>query len=292
VPRVDPGRSGSLIPSQVRGGQEGGLVQIDSILEGDKRFDPDRFAVSAPVDDTPDQTAALESLPSLGAKSLAAAADSDARPPALASAASTELAVSLDQPATAPVAAKSSVISGELARAMVFEMAGGEPVWIRPVVTSEKIKGVSPAVGQNTPRADVPSLSPTVAQQATLRASGSRIRITGNQVEFPLPADVGTGRNSIVNSPDAVPHVDGESAVAHGGFAALGGIDAEVFQVFNELGDGEPPPVRSAPEDDAGSGPLVAGSVMALLMLERAAARYKSRTEKGVSTVVAGPPRI
>jgi hypothetical protein len=291
MPRVDPGRSQSLIFNQERGGQEGGLVQIDTILKDDTRFDSDRYIVSVPVDETPDLSA-LESSPAVGATALALSADSDARQPALASAASTELAVSLDQPASAQVPAKSSVISGELARAMVFEMAGGEPAWIRPVVSSEKIKAVAPAVGQDTARADVPSLSPAVAQQAALRASGSRIRITGNQVDFPLPADTWSGWNSAANLPDVVQHADDERSVVRGGFAALGVLDTVVPQVFYELGGGEPTPVKSAPEDDAGSGALVAGSVLALLMLERAAARYKSRDQREILTVVAGPPRV
>jgi hypothetical protein len=291
MPRVDPGRSGSLIPSQVRGGQEGGLVQIDTILEADKRFDTDRFAISAPVDDPPDQTAAPESPPSHGAKSLAATADSDARQPAFASAASTELAVSLDQPATAPVSPKSSVISGELARAMVFEMAGGEPAWIRPVVTSEKIKGVAPTVGQNAPRADVPPLSPAVAQQAALRASGSRIRITGNQVEFPLPADAWQDWSRVANTQAVTQHANGKSYTG-GRFAAFNAPDVAVAEVFEQLGGAEEPVARSSFEDDAGSGPLVAGAVIALLILERAAARYKTRDEREILTVVAGPPRI
>jgi hypothetical protein len=290
TPRVDPGRS--LIFNQDRGGQEGGIVQIDKILQGDERFDSDRLAESILVDDTPDQSAASESSPAIGARSLALPADSDAQEPALTTAASTELAVSLDQPAPAAVPAKSSVITGELARAMVFEMAGGEPAWIRPVVAGENIKAVAPAIGQGAPRADVPSLSAAAAQQAALRASGNRIRLNGNQVEFPLPTDVWTGWNSIANPPAAAEHAYAESAVVRSRFAASGVLDTDVSEVFNELGGGDPPPVRGSFDDDARSGVWVAGSVVALFLLERALARYKSQDDRQMLMVVAGPPRI
>jgi hypothetical protein len=292
VQRVfDPGRSLTL--NQDRGGQEGGEVPIEKILKGDERFDSERFAASILVDDTPAPFTAPDDSPAIAARSLALPAESDtAAEPPLASAAPTELALSLDQAASALIPAKSSVITGELARAMVFEMAGGEPAWIRPAVTSDKIKAVVPTDGQDVPRADVTSLSPAAAQQAALRASGSRIRLTGNQVEFPLPTDVWTGWNSIASSPDAVRHAGVERGTIRGGFAASNVPDSAVVEVFGQIGRSERTPVRGSFEEDSGSGPMVAGSVIALLMLERAAARYKSRSERQVLTVVAGPPRI
>jgi hypothetical protein len=294
TPRVNPGRS--LVTNQERGGQEGGIVQIEKILPGDNRFDPEQVAISIRIDDTPDEAPVQSDSPALGERLLALPADSDARKPTLASVASTELAVSLDEPVKrtsdliSPTA--SSGISGELARAMVFEMAGGEPAWIRPVVSVDQIKSLAPDDGQNAPRTDVPPLSPAAAQQVALRASGGKIRLNGNLVEFPLPhADsmVWSGAADLrgVSHP-----ADGVMATVHGGLAAYNGRNTPVAEVFAELGGSEQPPVRSSSEDDAQMGPLVAGSVIALLMLERAAARYKSRTERQFLTVEAGPPRI
>jgi hypothetical protein len=287
---VDPGRS--LVAGQERGRQEGGIVQIDQILNGDKRFDSDQIAASIIVDDTTDESSARENSLADGARLPVLRSDSGARVPALASA-GTELAVSLNQRAsdlTAP--AKSSVITGELARAVVFELAGGEPAWIRPVVISDKIKSVAPADSQDSRSADAPPVTPAAAQQASLRASTSRIRLNGNQVEFPLPADDWVGWNAIERRHAVSQHAESELGANPGGLAALGVPDTAVAEVFEQLGGSQQPPVRGTFEDDAQTGPLVAGSVIALLMLERAAARYKSRTERQTLTVVAGPPRI
>jgi hypothetical protein len=292
TPRVDPGRSLTI---QVRGRQEGGIVQIDKIL-GDERIDPDQFAVTIRAGDIPGESSLPADSPSLGTILLAFPSDSDGRKPALASAASTELNVSLDQPdqrASDLIApAKNSLITGELARAMVFELAGGEPAYVRPVISSDKIRSLAPTNSQDAPRADVPPLSPAATHQAALQHSGSRIRLTGNLVEFPLsPADslVWSG---VADSRVASHVADAVTAPVRDGYASFNGPDIAVAEVFAELGRSEQPPVRSSFEEDAQTGPLVAGSVIALLMLERAAARYKSRAERRVLTVVAGPPRI
>jgi hypothetical protein len=158
-------------------------------------------------------------------------------------------------------------------------------------VTGDKIKAVAPASLKESPRADLPPSSPAAAQQAALRVSGSRIRITGNQVEFPLPPDDWNEWNRVANTQFATQHADGASNMG-GGLEAFHVRDAAVAQVFEQLRGTEPPIVRSSFEDDARSGPLVAGSVIALLILERAAAWYKSRNERQVLTVVAGPPRV
>jgi hypothetical protein len=294
MPRVNPGRS--LVTNQDRGGQEGGIVQIEKILAGDKRFDSEQVAVSIRIGDTRDEAPVQANPPTLSERLLASPANSDDRVPALASAASTELAVSLDEPVKrasdliSPTA--SSVITGELARAMVFEMAGGEPAWVRPVVSGDQIKSLAPSDGQQAPRAELAPLSPAAAHQAALRTSGSRIRLNGNLVEFPLPAADSISWNGAPELQSVSQHANGETATFRGGFATFNAPHLPVAEVFAELGGSEQPPVRSSSEDDSQTGPLVAGSVIALLMLERAAARYKSRSERQFLTVVAGPPRI
>lgn len=291
--RVNPGRS--LVTNQVRGGQEGGIVQIEKILDGDERFDSNQFAVTIRVEDTPDESPVPSDATSLS-RLLALPTDSHARKPALASAASTELTVSLDQPderASDLVApAKNSVITGELARAMVFELAGGEPAWIRPVVTGDQIKSVAPSDGQQAPRADAPSLSPAAAHQAVYRASGGRIRLNGNLVEFPLPPADSMVWSGAADLRGISQPADAATATVRGGVTAFSVPNIAAAEVFAELGSNDQPPLRSSFEDDAQTGPLVAGTVIALLILERAAARYKSRSERELLTVVAGPPRI
>jgi hypothetical protein len=292
MPRVNPGRA--LITNQDRGGPEGGIVQIEKILAGDERLDSDQIAVSIRVDDIADESSSRENSLAGGARLFSLPTDSDAaRVPGSASDASTELAVSLDQPASGVIApAKNNVITGELARAMVFELAGGEPAWIRPVVTSDKVKAVAPADSQDALRAEVPPLSSAAAHQASLRGSGSRIRLTGNQVEFRLPSDDWTGSIGVESLPVVSQHADTQRGPNRGGLAAFNVPDRAVAEVFEQFGGGEQPAVRSTFEDDSQTGPLVAGSVIALFMLERAAARYKSRAERQPLTVVAGPPRI
>ena len=293
VPRVDPGRS--LVTNQERGSQEGGIVQIEKILAGDERFDSEQVAKSIRIGDTPDESPVRADRPTLGERLLALPPDSDDRIPAVGSAASTELAVSLDQPVKrasdliSPTA--SSVITGELARAIVFEMAGGEPAWVRPAVTGDQIKSIAPSDGRQAPRADAPPSSPAAAQQAALRSSGGTIRLNGNLVEFPLPPADSIGWRSAADLREVAQNADGETARVRGGFAAFNVPNIPVADVFADFGRSEDPPVRNSSEDDSQTGPLVAGSVIALLMLERAAARYKSRAERQFMTVVAGPPR-
>jgi hypothetical protein len=293
VPRVNPGSS--LVTNQERGGQEGGIVQIEKILAGDKRFDPEQVAVPIRIDDTPDDAPVQAAPPTLGERLLALPADSDNRVPALGSAVSSELAVSLDHSAKrasdliSPSA--SSVITGELARAMVFEMAGGEPAWVRPVVTGDRIKSLTPGDGRQAPRADAPPSSPAVAQQAAYRATGGRIRLNGNVVEFPLPPADSIVWKSATDSREVAQYAGGETARVRAGVAAFSAPNIPAADVLAELGRSENPPVRSSSEDDSQTGPLIAGSVIALLMLERAAARYKSRAGRQFLTVEAGPPR-
>jgi hypothetical protein len=290
-PGVDNG--GDLIFNQGPGDADGGLVNIDRILHDDESFESGRKALVILVDDTSNQSDAPAASPDIDTRSLVLSADPDAESGSrTTSTKAVAIPISLDKASAELMPRlKDSAIAGEWARAAVFEMAGGEPAWIRPAVTSDKIKALAPADRQESPRADVP-LSPVAAQQAALRTSGSRIRLIGNQVEFTLPLDNWAGWKSGATSSTVSQFAGGEGGPPRDGFAAFNVADMAVAEVFNELGGSKQQPVRGSFEDDTRSGPLVAGSVIVLLMLERAAARYKARNERQNLAVVAGPPRI
>jgi hypothetical protein len=75
------------------------------------------------------------------------------------------------------------------------------------------------------------------------------------------------------------------------GPASFNVLDAATAEVFAEFGHRERALIRTPTDEDPETITVAATPLLALLVLERVAAHYRSRTEKEVSAVVAGPPR-
>ena len=272
------------------GGQEGGLIEIKRILapqpgelEGDERNT--ELAKRVPDETAPDQKRhATAEAPALR-RDTAADAPWDDMP---GSTSVVEVRLDSGSSDRSPSSHRSA-ISGEWARAVVFEIAGGEPAWARtPTVTIQaRPAPAAERAGSPSPAAPLP---PGGLGQVIPRAA---VRAAISAHEIDLAASV-RGQHKIAGAvssaaPLAEPPQDG--ALPAIGLSAFNVRDALSTEVFAEFGRTEKALLLTSTDEDPDSITVAALPLLALLVLERVAAHYRSRTDQEASTVVAGPPR-
>jgi hypothetical protein len=181
-------------------------------------------------------------------------------------------------------------ISGEWARAMVFEMAGGEPVsaW-RQAATEDILPVRSATPGISLP----PAVQPPADLKGTRafeRSASAQTWVSVGDIELTLGARayVGSAAAARVASVSYGPHQDFRpEGIRLAAFRASAAIHDEVFaRLDREVESGAPP----SSEENRPSNPLLAVPLLAMLVMERVASGYVARANDRTSAI-AGPPR-
>jgi hypothetical protein len=278
------------------GADEGGSINIRSVLDGDEPAGSlgsgERIALLLP-ETHPDPSTAPEPSHHTAARDLAGPTDSpaSAAPMSFSVGPSPRIEVTLGNSSSNRTASSIGTgISGEWARAVVFEMAGGEPAWTMPSsVTSQAKPSPTPDRADN-PRAAAP-LSPGVTGQQAVYRAGGRYQIAGHEIELGVAV---SGSNQLARDVRTAASLSSsvqDAASPATVLAAFNVPDAAYAEVFGQWGRSERGVIRPSADDDPQAVPIAAAPLLALVMLERVAARYWSRTNKEAATILAGPPR-
>jgi hypothetical protein len=201
-----------------------------------------------------------------------------------------------------------TTISGEWARAMVFETAGGEPLEFSP--TQVKQGKSSPPPDPESDRTGEGPLSSHAIQHAsqgiTQLASAGRTDTaaeiasaageaidsrTLNRVANERLGPFASNRNLPDHQPDLVSSESAEdTAVGQGGLDGFQ-VLVSAAEAFAQFGTSETALIRASADDDTPRGSLIAPSVLTLLALEWIAVSHSRRANKDISTHMAWPPR-
>jgi hypothetical protein len=285
-PNIEPFRLGEL--AQRSDQQPGGSIPIESILK-----DMGPRNVFEPVEQT------RASLIADAPVDPAPAADREFISEARLSTRSDRQSNSWDQKS----AGVTRALSGEWARAMIFETAGGEAADFRNAVQSDARTSGAPR-DVEPERSDGTPLSLQGAQhesQTAARSVSDSRRLGGDVMASGAPARSVNGIDQRL-SLWASRHITAElgfdgprSGPADLNGAAIGvfngqGVLASTAEAFAQLGGADKAIVRTPSDDEAHAASIVAPSVLMLLALEWIAVRHWQRANHEAADV-AGPPR-
>ncbi|MEX2139157.1 MAG: hypothetical protein WD894_07850 [Pirellulales bacterium] len=279
------------------GGQEGGSINVKSILKGDERgggFGSDKRVALFIPENLPDPSAASEPSERTAAGDLAGLMDSpaSAAPLSFSAAASARIEVTLGNSSAIRTASSIGTgISGEWARAVVFEMAGGEPAWALPPSVTSQARPSSTPDRPDSARTAAP-LPPSAMGQQAVHRTGGRHQIAADEIELGVSVSRLTGSSGAVRPADSLPSSEQEFGAPATGLAAFNVPDAAYAEVFAQFGRSDKAVARASADEDSQSMPIAAAPLLAFVVLERVAARYWSRMNKEASTVLAGPARL